>query len=109
MTSICGYRDIRHFCGPTVQFILRYKDQNDYCLNGKRLTVYDSGLVRKTCEPVTVAELNALRAYFAAEYVDYVKWHHEKAKRFGKDWPALKADDRTPLYADTFAEVTACR
>ena len=92
MTNVyttCGYQG--HICSKSgVQFISRYRDQNDYCVAGQRIAVYDSGLVRSTCHSVTLEEIAALEAHFLAARAEYEQWHAEQAIRYGADWPAIQ-------------------
>lgn len=44
MDNSCGYRGSFHFCAQgRVGFISRYRDENDYCIDGRRVTLRDDG------------------------------------------------------------------
>ena len=68
----CGYTG--HVCDvwtKNVQFISRYRNENDYCVGGKRVTVTDEGIVRNG----TVEDYEKIRAFETNKYSDYLIWH----------------------------------
>lgn len=76
----CGYHG--HVCQQnTVQFISRYRNQNDYCVSGNRVTIYDDGAVRRG----TPEQIAAVRLFELRKYAEYCQWHAEyKAKNGGE-------------------------
>ena len=58
-----------------VFFISRYRDENNYCVAGQRIRVFDNGDVYASGEPATPAQLTALRLFLLEEYARYCKWH----------------------------------
>ncbi len=72
----CGYQG--HVCGlKAVQFISRYRDENDYCVAGHRISLNDAGEFGES----TPAEREAIKLFILNEYAGYIKWHVEfKAK-----------------------------
>lgn len=69
VTESCGYQG--HICGARpVQAISRYRDQNDYCIEGHRVTLYDDGQCTGTQE-----QRRALALFLLDEYAEYLHWH----------------------------------
>ena len=81
----CGYQG--HICQRgKVQFISRYRDQNDYCVSGDRVRIYDNGEVRYG----TPAQVAAIRQFELEKYAEYCRWHAEFKARVGGEYlPAL--------------------
>jgi len=70
MRCTCGYDGHR---GPgKVRFISRYKDENDYCVEGVRITLWDNGRCDGTPE-----QAEALRLYLLDQYADTIRWRVE--------------------------------
>lgn len=81
----CGYQG--HYCSSSdVQFISRYRDENDYCVGGKRVTVYDDGRTRTTCDVVTESDKAAILAFERAKYAEYLTWHDAQVAS-SPHWP----------------------
>jgi hypothetical protein len=71
-----------------VQFICRYRDENDYCIDGRRIIVYDDGRVRNRDRlPVSAEEVQQLRTYLLDEYAAYCRWHVERQQQSGYSPP----------------------
>ena len=85
----CGYQG--HICGRNgqVQFISRYRDENDYCVGGQRIAVHDDGTVHSYPAP-TPEHLQAIRLYEIQKYGEYVLWH---AKQEHGPWLQLQSFD----------------
>ncbi len=81
----CGYQG--HYCSEhEVQFISRYRNENDYCVGGKRITVYDDGSVKNGC---SVREANAILAFEQRQHAEYLAWNEEMTAT--RDyWPAAE-------------------
>lgn len=71
----CGYQG--HYCSG-VKFISRYHDTNDYCVNGRRVSLTDSGWFS---DASSTEEREAIRLFLLNEYADYLKWHSEHKTR----------------------------
>ena len=99
----CAYYTT-HVCGQTpVQFLSRYRDESDYCVNGRRITVKDNHTLHShDGEPVSASENLTLSLYFVQAYADYCIWHSHQKQFHGEGWPALK-----PFDDYLFAEVAA--
>lgn len=94
----CGYRGAAHYCGhPPVQFISRYRETSDYCVNGVRISIHDNGGMHSTCHEVTDAERRALWIYSLEQYADYCRWHAEQRAKHGDAWPTLAPFDALGL------------
>lgn len=96
----CGYQG--HVCdtwGGRVQFISRYRDENDYCIGGHRVTLCDDGTLR-AYSGVTEAERVALHNFLLNEYADYLRWRTEYFRKVLKAEPAPL--ENTPF---KFAEI----
>lgn len=80
MRQECGYKG--HVCGlKPVQFISRYRDQNDYCVNGVRVTLSDNGeWMRGTPE-----EREKVRLFALDSYADYLRSRADFRSRYGVD------------------------
>lgn len=79
----CGYQN----CSDRgVQFISRYQDQTDYCVNGTRVRVYDDGHRRHAKYD---AELDLIYMHELGKYAEYAIWHAEQRVRFAGDFPEL--------------------
>lgn len=71
MQAQCGYRGIGHYCTEgKVQFISRYRLENDYCVDGRRVRVSDAGEVHHA-QP---GDLERIYAFEWAKYQDYLEW-----------------------------------
>jgi hypothetical protein len=68
MTLTCSYGG--HTCGRRVQFISRYRTQQDYCIDGVRFTVFDNGEVYRY-PGVSPEDLQRLSHYLLSEYANY--------------------------------------
>lgn len=77
----CGY--MGHICNDTVQFISRYRDENDYCIGGVRVHLYDDSTVRGA----TPKQIEALELHLLAAYAEYLGWHSKMHFDWGHDWP----------------------
>lgn len=77
----CGYS---HYNSNGVKFISRYQDENDYCVNGRRVHVHDNGRTN-----ATDSERELIIAHLTAEHNKYVAWHAQQVAKFGGDFPAL--------------------
>jgi len=79
----CGY--LGHVCGLSkVQFISRYREQNDYCVNGSRVSLNDSG---EFGYYATEEEKGAVRLFLLEEYADYLRWRNTFRARVGCEMP----------------------
>jgi hypothetical protein len=77
MRSECGYQG--HVCGLNrVQFISRYRDENDYCVNGTRVSLTDSGEFNGTPE-----QAEAVRLFELHRYAEYLVWRNDFRLRVG--------------------------
>jgi hypothetical protein len=71
MNSQCGYRGLGHYCTEgKVQFISRYRGENDYCVDGRRVQVSDSGEVGHA----QAGDLERIYAFEWAKYQEYLQW-----------------------------------
>ena len=91
VTESCGYQG--HVCSNSVQFISRYRDKNDYCLRGQRISVHDDGTVHSSPAP-TPEQLQAIRLYEIQKYADYVKWHVAQIQKLAESTVESLADNR---------------
>ena len=69
---------------PNVKFLSRYRDDTHYSVNGRRVSVLDSGHTT-----ATDAERKAIFFHLLDEYVDFLFWWH-KANTWDqklKDYP----------------------
>ena len=83
-TETCGYQG--HVCGlKPVQFISRYRNANDYCINGKRVVLHDDG----TFERGTTQDRESVQLFLLAEYSDYLRWRASMRQKFG-EMPAIQ-------------------
>jgi hypothetical protein len=74
----CGYQG--HCCSSKdVQFISRYRDQNDYCVGGNRVSVYDSGEVRNG----SAADYKRILLFELARYAEYIARHVRHKEAYG--------------------------
>lgn len=64
--STCGYQG--HYCAG-VKFISRYCLENDYCINGTRVHLRDTGEFNGTKE-----QLDAVFLYELQKYACYLDW-----------------------------------
>jgi len=66
----CGYKG--HVCSYNgeVQFISRYHDQNDYCVEGRRVTIGDDGTTRHA----ESGDVEKIRLFELERYADYLRW-----------------------------------
>jgi len=81
--STCGYTG--HHCSGSVQFISRYRGENDYCLEGRRIVISDAGMIRRG----TAVDAKKVLLYELAKYAKYVKWHTEQTTPFAELQPFL--------------------
>ena len=74
--STCGYD---HFCTRGVQFISRYRDENDYCVGGERVRVFDNGAEppRANGKCVSTRQVQAILLFELDKYAVYLAWHVE--------------------------------
>jgi hypothetical protein len=69
----CGY----HSCTCRgVSFISYYQHEADYCIDGKRVTMRDGGLV--VTPSATEMHVEALNRYLLVKYAAYCDWHSER-------------------------------
>lgn len=61
-----------HYPNGDVFFISRYREQNDYCIDGRRVRLLDDGTTNATSE-----ERRKLGIFLLREYAEYAKWHAE--------------------------------
>ena len=74
MTNQCGYRGLGHYCSEgKVQFISRYRLSNDYCIDGRRVTVDDEGRTNHAQD----GDLQRIYAFELAKHEEYLRWHAE--------------------------------
>ena len=74
MTNTCGYRGLDHYCGEgKVLFISRYRLSNDYCVDGRRVSVSDEGEVNHALP----GDLERIYAFELAKHQEYLRWHAE--------------------------------
>jgi hypothetical protein len=73
----CGYHG--HVCSVgTVQFISRYRDANDYCVDGRRITVRDDGHAPTFGHEAVALELvERIWLWELERYAAYLRWHCE--------------------------------
>ena len=69
----CGYESCP--CRG-VHFISRYREETDYCVNGKRVSVGDDGMALYSS--TTLADLEALNLFSLEQYAKYCAWHVEQ-------------------------------
>ncbi len=102
----CGYQP----CSCMgVHFISRGFGENDYCVNGRRVSLNDgSAIVRRA----TQQDAEMLGLFLLEEYANYLRWRAEMQKRngvtfgevcpFDRPWP-LKAENKFAVhYRDAF-------
>lgn len=83
-TINCCYQG--HACDSrAVQFISRYRNQNDYCVGGKRVTVYDDGSVR---EGAIEDDKLRILLFELDKYAKYCRWNQEQRSRYA-NFPGL--------------------
>jgi hypothetical protein len=76
MRPVCGYDPCP--CRG-VHFVSRYKQETDYCIDGKRIVVKDGGEIRSAAP----LQLEKLIAYFADERAKYLVWHNAALLKYG--------------------------
>lgn len=80
----CGYEG--HYCGSgRVQFISRYRGENDYCVDGRRISVSDDGKVNWHCEDQSPNDVERIRLYELAKYADYILTLHVQLRQQNPD------------------------
>lgn len=86
MHNTCGYNGSFHFCSKNgVAFISRYHDTNDYCVDGRRVTLRDDGSMQSEQKD----DRNRIRQFEQAKYELYVAEHASYVARYGADWPEI--------------------
>ena len=73
----CGYGG--HVCGNRVQFISRYRNENDYCVDGRRVSIHDDGTVRRA----EGSDLERIRLFELGKYAEYIRWREDAKERYG--------------------------
>jgi hypothetical protein len=74
MREQCGYRGLGHYCTEgKVQFISRYRETNDYCVDGRRVSIGDDGHVRHAQD----GDVQRIYAFELAKHEEYLRWHAE--------------------------------
>jgi len=70
--ATCGY----HSCSCRgINFISRYREKNDYCVEGKRVCVTDAGAA--VYSSASRSDLDALGLFLLGQYAKYCAWHVE--------------------------------
>jgi hypothetical protein len=70
----CGFRGLGHYCTlGKVQFISRYQETNDYCVDGRRVSVTDAGDVHHDEE----GDIARIYAFELSKHQEYLRWHSE--------------------------------
>lgn len=81
------------------RFISRYRDQNDYCVDGTRVTLYDSGEFHGS-----PAQARAVLLFELSKYTEYIAWNRQQRAKFGEhEWTALKPFDYAAFAANIAA------
>jgi len=65
-TGGCGYEPCPCW---GIHFISGYKDESDYCIDGKRVTLRDDGLIWRA----TKSEALRLQSFLLEDYADYLR------------------------------------
>jgi hypothetical protein len=74
MNSQCGYRGLGHYCTEgKVQFISRYRSTNDYCVDGRRVSVTDSGEIYHAL----AGDVERIYHFELVKHEEYLRWHAE--------------------------------
>lgn len=71
----CGYESCP--CRG-VHFISRYREETDYCVDGKRVSIGDDGMA--VYFSTTLDDLKALDLYHLEQYAKYCAWHSSKKR-----------------------------
>lgn len=75
----CGYQG--HVCSEyRIQFISRYRGENDYCVSGRRVGVSDNGKTRYA-QP---GDVDKIRLFELDKYAQYLQWRAENHAMFGE-------------------------
>lgn len=107
----CGYRALGHYCTPgKVQFISRYKDENDYCIGGRRTTLSDAGKVWQGGNVPSNEDMTLLWLFLLDEYAAYLQWHAENRDRLTVPLSPFQHANLLPRVPTAdFHPVTECR
>jgi hypothetical protein len=89
----CGYGSCSCY---GVHFISRYRMANDYCIDGKRVTVTDGEQVVRHANDLDVKRLEN---FLLDRYAKYLVWHCENKARYDFDCP-IATYDIFPLTPD---------
>lgn len=76
ITETCGYQG--HVCGDRVQFISRYRCENDYCVSGRRVSITDDGQVRRALH----GDIERIRLFELDRYAEYLRWRSDNRRLF---------------------------
>ena len=70
-SSVRTIDGLGHYCtNGKVQSISRYRLENDYCVDGRRVSVKDTGEVNRA-QP---GDIERIYAFEWAKYQEYLKW-----------------------------------
>jgi len=83
-TVVCGYDSCP--C-KGVHFISRSHQENEYCVDGKRVRLDDDSIIHSF--DVTGEMVSKLEAYLLEQHSQYCIWHAEQLKRYGDACPPL--------------------
>lgn len=86
MRETCGYTG--HVCGPGVKFISRYRDENDYCVDGRRIRVCDTGRVSPNA---SAADVDAIFMHELERYGAYLEWRSAWRRKMGADFAEFES------------------